>query len=1022
VAGKKEFIAGVGRLLKPSKTPAKTTAEMAHELAQHRATLPVNLGGLGLPPGNTAMDRAKAQKYVDYYHGTQRLDRLLEKPELNPKRATSGPMPYGTTTKELASNYAMQKPDTSRINLDEGDVSNYFQVSPKDLGASGRSPISVERSWHYLSPEQKQLIANLAPRVGYENLNEFTGPFVVHPEGVNATLSPSQWDWIMNNSAKQNPLAALREMWHDSGQLYGKEEDLAKIYGLAGYKVPISQTNAPWTEAQGVLLGMVRTNNPLNTSDSEYLKSILPSLKDAFARDRSRLKIGPDQWGKESRYTPKDWVSQLEKDLSSGEESYVWTSIPDKVTEELKKLGHDSILDVSGKGGGAKEPVVIPFAPSQVRSRFAAFDPFEIESSDLLKKNGGAVRMQSGGKMGAVSSLVRAFGKPATKTKPFYSPVDEAIANITQGKGTADQFLAMISKSKGVKPQEIKDRNLGVLLSGKGKMTKADLEKIAAENPPPQVVEREIGERAFNARVEEVAEDLRADKVWEYRSQGESQKNAEWLADSDSDEFYRKAHAKVMDEGLHDPRYEKYTIPGGENYREIVFKLPDTTNEAKKDLSAFQKKMRDKYDDMNWRRHADDEEKLEGDRLTSEANKAVFRSTHYDDPNVFAHARVTDRIGPNGEKILHIEEIQSDWHQEARELRKKEVKRLMAEGLDKASANKMVPEDYGYGKELNPEDVVLDNVEGQVHYFTAPSGASFRINASSIEEATEKAIEAVRGNSYYKTRDGVPDAPFKKDWHELVLKRLIDDAARNGYDRIYITPGAEQSERYKLSKQISKIEYEPTAEPGKYEFIAYDKKGKEIIHEDKISPSRIEELVGKDLAQKIEADQGTKINEGGYRDWREIAGLDLDVESKGMLGFYDQMVPSFLNKYGEKYGAKVGSMSVTKPPENSMDVMGYTLGREYTQGSATWSDFLSANPRAAEQFSVPVHSFDITPDMRSAVTEKGVPLYVGAPIGAVPIGAELVDQEPTEYRRGGPVNMDAMRFAVQNKQLRKKHG
>lgn len=60
--------------------------------------------------------------------------------------------------------------------------------------------------------------------------------------------------------------------------------------------------------------------------------------------------------------------------------------IADKVTEELKKLGHDSILDVSGKGGGAKEPVVIPFAPSQVRSRFAAFDPFEIESSDFLKK------------------------------------------------------------------------------------------------------------------------------------------------------------------------------------------------------------------------------------------------------------------------------------------------------------------------------------------------------------------------------------------------------------------------------------------------------------------------------------------------------------------------------------------------------------------------------------------------------------------------------------------------------------
>ena len=31
--------------------------------------------------------------------------------------------------------------------------------------------------------------------------------------------------------------------------------------------------------------------------------------------------------------------------------------------------------------------------------------------------------------------------------------------------------------------------------------------------------------------------------------------------------------------------------------------------------------------------------------------------------NIFAHVRVSDRYGPNGEKVLFIEEIQSDWHQ-----------------------------------------------------------------------------------------------------------------------------------------------------------------------------------------------------------------------------------------------------------------------------------------------------------------------------------------------------------------------
>jgi len=38
-----------------------------------------------------------------------------------------------------------------------------------------------------------------------------------------------------------------------------------------------------------------------------------------------------------------------------------------------------------------------------------------------------------------------------------------------------------------------------------------------------------------------------------------------------------------------------------------------------------------------------------------------FTGGHWDEKNVFAHVRMTDRIGPNGEKILFVEEFQSDW-------------------------------------------------------------------------------------------------------------------------------------------------------------------------------------------------------------------------------------------------------------------------------------------------------------------------------------------------------------------------
>jgi hypothetical protein len=77
-------------------------------------------------------------------------------------------------------------------------------------------------------------------------------------------------------------------------------------------------------------------------------------------------------------------VNELESDVASGKNSYVWTSIPDKVTAELKKLGYDGILDISGKGGGSPSQVIIPFESKQVRSKFAAFDPMRKDESNLL--------------------------------------------------------------------------------------------------------------------------------------------------------------------------------------------------------------------------------------------------------------------------------------------------------------------------------------------------------------------------------------------------------------------------------------------------------------------------------------------------------------------------------------------------------------------------------------------------------------------------------------------------------------
>jgi len=361
------------------KMPSPYPQQQALELAQQRAALPVEQGGLGLLSSNTPEMRAQAMGAIDYLHGTERLDRLLAGKSFDARKATSGPMPYGTNTPSMASSYAMNKADTSLAMGNEGNLADYFQVMPKSMGERGKAPINVENVWYRLSPEKKSEILDKASRIGYEIPEEAGGGFILHKTSEGMPYSKSHWDYVLNRESGGNPLTALRKTFAESGMLdaYAPSE-LADIYKLAGFPYEITQTNAPWTSAKGVFTGKAMISNPINTSDTTTLQeTVIPFLKEQFKNDRTRVKTGGvDQWDKNTRFTPKQWVNQLEDDLSKGQNSFVWTSIPDKVTTQLEKMGFNGILDVGGKMGGEAHQVVIPFKPEQIRSRFAAFDPF----------------------------------------------------------------------------------------------------------------------------------------------------------------------------------------------------------------------------------------------------------------------------------------------------------------------------------------------------------------------------------------------------------------------------------------------------------------------------------------------------------------------------------------------------------------------------------------------------------------------------------------------------------------------
>ena len=168
-------------------------------------------------------------------------------------------------------------------------------------------------------------------------------------------------------------------------------------------------------------------------------------------------------------------------------------------------------------------------------------------------------------------------------------------------------------------------------------------------------------------------------------------------------------------------------------------------------------------------------------------------------------------------------------------------------------------------------------------------------------------------------------------------------------------------------------------------------------------------------------------------EYRTLSGLDLQFGGEGMIGFYDQMLPAFVNRYGEKTGLRMnlgntpvdGKKYKVYEDSNAMPFSivpedGFTIAGRY----ATQEE---ADRAALAMGTQPHHSIDITPEFRESVTEKGQPFYqigAGSAIGAAAASEEEPKQSAnfSTFRKGGEVNLDAMSMAVLNKQLRKRHG
>jgi hypothetical protein len=584
--------------------------------------------------------------------------------------------------------------------------------------------------------------------------------------------------------------------------------------------------------------------------------------------------------------------------------------------------------------------------------------------------------------IGALNKAAKA-GETVKKAAPFYSAVDEAMSNLKRPKGTGIEFLTEVLKQPGVKKAEIADRKLEEAFKAKGKMTKEEAQNILARNPPPKLQERVLEDLSDTQR-QEIIDDNMMRYGYDLYDDVPRERMRQWENEIEGDAV----------------KYGDYQTPGGENYREILLKLPQESEKiakADKKLKLFETAYERDPTQQNYAQMKMAELELDVAKKTS----TNYKSQHWDDPNVLAHIRVQDRKGANGEKILHVEEIQSDWHQEGRKKGYRQPVDIEGWTVKSASAN-------------DPNYVSVFNKNGDEVW----TGTNTMGTDRQIIDHVANQLE----------QEKVPDAPFKKNWHELAMKRLLNYAADNGYDSIAITPGAEQAKRYDLSKQVGQISYTPSTK----NLMAFDHEGNAVVNKSNVNPEDLEKYLGAGVTQKLsqaEFEGPTQI----------LRGTDISVGGEGMKGFYDKMLPDYLNTYGKPYGAQVQMdsvpISIRNPKSTAWDGgqgdHPFMTSQDLSEPFDGMVELLRRNPETGEQElvgrmlradseariaselmkldkfnQIKLHNFPITPEMRESIKQKGLPLYqqVGIPTaGAGAASQALQPEEELGLAGGGSV-------------------
>jgi hypothetical protein len=627
---------------------------------------------------------------------------------------------------------------------------------------------------------------------------------------------------------------------------------------------------------------------------------------------------------------------------------------------------------------------------------------------------------ESAPEMPAVQFMPEAIEAPSGE-RGFKSKLQMEIQGKFRGAmATPEQLKAVVNNPQNVKAEEVKWSGVNDAIDrlaseNNGKVPVQELLNYLRDEGQvkfEEVVNRKISyddvpQEYVTRRQEELLREAANDAASEDDSDPEFaydvlSRNAGILRD-----FAEQARDEYINENQKGmPRFAQYQLPGGENYREVVMAMPYDLSRSQAKIDAINKRRKEilnisKEQDLFKRSQTDPDAKALNDALGAEfvdlgkqadqLNADIrdgktgeqYTSSHFPEiPNYISHMRLNERTiqdvgyavrntesgrkGPvkatRAEAEADLKQYPASYSLEIVEV-PREIDGLFIEELQ--SDRHQAGREKGYSEKIVPEFELLRNGIFEDHFKTKED-AEYELKRREQIFPERSGQYTIEKSSVFQTQEGIPDAPFRRDWSLQLFKRALRDAVESGKQWIGWTTGIEQVKRYEeaMRQVVDEITWEKPKGDQIRTFAAFknggitnivNSNGEILSTYDQSDPVKRRELAQKWIelnkstypdARLEEANRTTvlsgKIKEDGTvydskvpdangkqlsevvgkeiaakilsEDSGTVAGNDLTIGGEGMKGFYDQILPKEIGKYVGKMGGKVEKSIINKNP------------------------------------------------------------------------------------------------------------